>query len=99
MEHDTEKLYYIYCSQGRIGSNRGARKTIHYGGQLDTAIDEFRKLFHQLTGNYWDNRSSFVKKGGKMELIDVQLNGLVSFLTINHGLKLIFLVIDKSFEI
>lgn len=68
--------YWIFQKHGRIGTIIGNKQQLKYNG-AQKAVAEFLKIFKDLTGNDFDpsNKSSFVKRLGKYQLLDIEHHG------------------------
>ncbi|KAL3678725.1 hypothetical protein R1sor_021681 [Riccia sorocarpa] len=73
IEHDQKAVYHLFRKWGRVGNSRiGGQKLEKMGKQH--AIDEFRRLFTEKTGNhweYWENKEELEKQPGKFYLVDI----------------------------
>jgi len=63
-----QDVYILFTRWGRIGET-GMYQRTPYGSKEET-IKEFIKLFHEKTGNKWQDRSDFKKQHGKWRLIN-----------------------------
>eukprot|EP00026_Physarum_polycephalum_P002055 Phypoly_transcript_02059.p1 GENE.Phypoly_transcript_02059~~Phypoly_transcript_02059.p1 ORF type:complete len:946 (+),score=184.86 Phypoly_transcript_02059:73-2910(+) len=64
------KSLYTFINYGRIGTDVGNH--YEYGHKTEkAAIAWFVEKYEEKTGNKWANRESFVKKGGKYYVVDL----------------------------
>ncbi|XP_047140981.1 poly [ADP-ribose] polymerase 1 isoform X1 [Hydra vulgaris] len=70
LEHDTKKKYYVFRSWGRVGTTIGGNKLEHFVNQED-AIENFKEVYGEKTGNTWSNRKDFVKYPNKFYPLDI----------------------------
>jgi len=64
------KTYYFSISYGRVGTSVGDHKSYKHGSKAN-AIAAFEDKFLEKSGNKWENRHSFQKKGGLYFMIDL----------------------------
>ncbi|KAG6550433.1 hypothetical protein Mapa_008396 [Marchantia paleacea] len=73
IEADNKAVYHLFRKWGRVGSSRiGAQKLEKLGKAK--AIDEFRRLFTEKTGNHWkawEEKEELKKQPGKFYLVDI----------------------------
>uniref|UniRef100_A0AC34QS04 Poly [ADP-ribose] polymerase n=2 Tax=Panagrolaimus sp. JU765 TaxID=591449 RepID=A0AC34QS04_9BILA len=75
LEHDKRKEYYLFRSWGRIGSAQGGHKTEYFDDDLEKTKNEFKKLFKEKSGNNWSRRHQFRKIYGRLDLLEMDLDG------------------------
>ncbi|XP_017099086.2 poly [ADP-ribose] polymerase isoform X1 [Drosophila bipectinata] len=71
LEADKKSKYWIFRSWGRIGTTIGNSKLEEFGS-IAEAINTFKKVYVDKTGNDFEKRNQFVKMAGRMYPIDVQ---------------------------
>lgn len=69
LECDNEKEYLVYTRYGRIGDH-GTKNQKQYSDSL-SAISEYKKIFRQKTGNFWELKHIFKKINGKYFMSDI----------------------------
>lgn len=66
-------MHHIFRKWGRVGSTRIGGNKVEKLGRVK-AIDEFRRLFEEKTGNSWEaweNKEDLEKQPGKFYLVDI----------------------------
>lgn len=62
LEHDKQSgKYVLFRKWGRVGTDIGSNKVQHFSSS-PPAVQDFKKLFAEKTGNTWERRDSFVKQ-------------------------------------
>lgn len=69
LKDDKKNEYWLFRSWGRIGTTIGGKKCDEMS--LDDALKEFKRLYHEKSGNHWSERKNFVKQPKMMYPIDV----------------------------
>ena len=67
----TYSFYWVFRAWGRVGTTIGGNKLESCGASKRSAIDQFKELYAQKTGNEWEDRKSFVKHPKKFYPIDI----------------------------
>lgn len=67
----------MFRSWGRVGTDVGGSRTQYFYKNQGNAIQEFKDLFCEKTGNNWDDRKYFKKRPGKMGMVDTDYSELV----------------------
>jgi poly [ADP-ribose] polymerase len=67
---DTGGSYYVWNRWGRVGE-KGQNALKPFGGNINGAINEFKKKFKEKTKNNWENRNAFKPVPGKYTLLDM----------------------------
>ncbi|CAM4799055.1 unnamed protein product [Rotaria magnacalcarata] len=70
LEDDTGKQWFLFRSWGRTGTTFGSKKVDEYHNR-SKAIDTFRRIFFDKTGNQWDDRGSFKKVPNKLYPLEI----------------------------
>ncbi|KAL2609830.1 hypothetical protein R1flu_028403 [Riccia fluitans] len=73
IEHDQKAVHHLFRKWGRVGSSKIGGQKLEKMGKKH-AIDEFRRLFTEKTGNhwqYWENKQDLEKQPGKFYLVDI----------------------------
>ncbi|XP_057321273.1 poly [ADP-ribose] polymerase-like [Microplitis mediator] len=70
LKHDHQNKYWLFRSWGRIGTTIGGHKTESMA--LEDCISTFKELYHEKSGNHWENRDMFVKYPRLMYPIDTE---------------------------
>lgn len=70
LKHDHQNKYWLFRSWGRIGTTIGGNKTDSMA--LEDCISTFKELYHEKSGNQWENRDMFVKYPRLMYPIDTE---------------------------
>ena len=68
--------YWVFRSWGRVGTTIGGNKLEKCGHSKSSAIDLFRDLYLEKTGNDWDDRKNFVKQPKKFFPLDIDYGGV-----------------------
>ncbi|XP_068156658.1 poly [ADP-ribose] polymerase [Drosophila tropicalis] len=71
LEADKKNKYWVFRAWGRIGTTIGKNKVEDFGNLLE-AIENFKSVYADKTGNDFDDRHNFVKVPGRMYPIDIQ---------------------------
>jgi len=61
---------WLFRSWGRVGTTIGNNKLESFGSKV-SAIQAFRTLYAEKTGNDWDNRKNFVKVPNRFYPLDI----------------------------
>ena len=69
---------YLFRSWGRVGTTIGSTKLENFSGAAE-AVEAFKILYLEKTGNSWKERKNFVKKPGCLYPLDIDY-GQVIFL-------------------
>ncbi len=67
----------MFRSWGRVGTTIGGNKVEHCGSK-NSAMEHFKDLYGEKTGNAWEDRKDFVKQANRFYPLDIDY-GAVSF--------------------
>ena len=68
--------YWLFRAWGRVGTTIGGNKLESCGKSKRSAVDQFRDLYLEKTGNLWENRKCFVKQPNKFFPLDIDYGGV-----------------------
>ncbi|KAK3542329.1 hypothetical protein QTP86_022480 [Hemibagrus guttatus] len=88
LEDDVQKRYWVFRSWGRVGTSIGGNKLEKFYDK-NSAIDNFRSVYEEKTGNCWTS-SSFTKYPNKFYPLEIdygQDEEAVKKLTASSGTK------------
>ena len=71
MESDKGGQFYLFRSWGRIGTESGGFKIDRHGKSKRNALEQFKTLYADKTGNLWEDRENFEKFPNKFYPVDV----------------------------
>ena len=66
----------MFRAWGRVGTTIGGNKLESCGKSKRSAVDQFRDLYLEKTGNLWENRKCFVKQPNKFFPLDIDYGGV-----------------------
>lgn len=69
LEADSRTSYWLFRSWGRIGTTIGNNKLEEM--DLYSALEQFKNLYEEKTGNHWEDRKHFQKIPGRFYPVDV----------------------------
>ena len=75
----------MFRAWGRVGTTIGGNKVESLGSKQN-AIEHFKNLYAEKTGNEWENRKNFVKYPKKFFPVDIDY-GAVSIIIKFYSLK------------
>ena len=81
IEEDKGHECYVFRKWGRVGNEKIGGKKLEQMSKIE-AIDEFKHLFLEKTGNsweIWELRKNFVKHPGRFFPLDIVCNSTLSF--------------------
>uniref|UniRef100_A0A1A9WQP6 Poly [ADP-ribose] polymerase n=1 Tax=Glossina brevipalpis TaxID=37001 RepID=A0A1A9WQP6_9MUSC len=70
LQDDKKNRFWIFRSWGRIGTTIGGNKLEKFPNLVE-AIESFKALYLEKSGNEFENRHNFVKVAGRMYPIDI----------------------------
>ncbi|CAG5129820.1 unnamed protein product, partial [Candidula unifasciata] len=70
LESDTKMSWWIFRSWGRVGTTIGGNK-VEKCGSYNAAVQSFRDLYRDKTGNTWENRKNFQKMPSKFYPLEI----------------------------
>ncbi|KAK7104156.1 poly [ADP-ribose] polymerase 1-like [Littorina saxatilis] len=70
LEGDKVNSYWLFRSWGRVGTTVGGTK-VERCGSKNSAIDKFKELYLEKTGNDWADRKDFKKKPSKFYPLEI----------------------------
>ncbi|XP_061389126.1 poly [ADP-ribose] polymerase [Musca vetustissima] len=70
LESDNKQKFWVFRSWGRIGTTIGGNKLESFSNLVE-AIESFKEIYLDKTGNHFDNRANFVKTPNGMYPIDI----------------------------
>ncbi|XP_063237914.1 poly [ADP-ribose] polymerase [Bacillus rossius redtenbacheri] len=70
-KHSGGHRYWVFRAWGRIGTTRGNDKVEEFDSK-EEAVEHFKTLFLDKTGNAWENRNNFKKMPDMYVLMDIQ---------------------------
>ncbi|VDK58855.1 unnamed protein product, partial [Cylicostephanus goldi] len=76
----------MFRSWGRVGTLVGGSKTERFDNEFE-AVDAFKQIFLDKSGNNWDDKDNFKKLPGRMDLVDTDFAVLVRH---NFNLPVLF---------
>ena len=68
--------YWLFRAWGRVGTTIGGNKLESCGKSKRSAVDQFRDLYLEKTGNQWENRKCFIKQPNKFFPLDIDYGGV-----------------------
>lgn len=71
--------YYVFRSWGRVGTDIGNNKLEDFKDAAE-AVEAFKLLYFEKTGNEWKDRKNFVKKAGRLYPLDIDYGQVIFFL-------------------
>ncbi|XP_064621580.1 poly [ADP-ribose] polymerase 1-like [Lineus longissimus] len=70
LESDTHKKYYVYRGWGRVGTTIGGNKKENFAAKA-SAMQHFKSIYLEKTGNEWANRKDFEKIPNKFYPLEI----------------------------
>lgn len=72
LKHDVMNSYFIIIRSGRVGYEN--KKDFKCFLNEDKAVEEFKKMFYEKTGYQWGDRFDMVKKDGKYDYVEMEID-------------------------
>lgn len=72
LKHDLVNSYFLTIRSGRVGYEN--KRDFKCFLQEDKALDEFKKIFYEKTGYIWDDRFNMIKKDGKYDYLEMEID-------------------------
>lgn len=69
---------YLFRSWGRVGTTIGDNKLENFEDAA-AAVEAFKELYLEKTGNAWKDRKNFVKKAGRLYPLDIDYGQVIFF--------------------
>ncbi|XP_052769011.1 poly [ADP-ribose] polymerase 1-like [Mya arenaria] len=70
LEGDSKSLWWVFRAWGRVGTTVGGNKVERFGSRAN-AIEHFKGLYGEKTGNAWEDRNDFKKYPNKFYPLDI----------------------------
>ncbi|KAJ8308841.1 hypothetical protein KUTeg_013715 [Tegillarca granosa] len=70
LENDKTSTWYLFRAWGRVGTTIGGNK-VERCGSKKSAIDSFKSLYGEKTGNAWEDRKDFKKYPNKFYPLEI----------------------------
>ncbi|PVD25807.1 hypothetical protein C0Q70_13469 [Pomacea canaliculata] len=70
LESDKASSWWLFRSWGRVGTTIGGNKVERCGSQA-MAIEKFKELYLEKTGNHWEDRDNFQKQPNKFFPLEI----------------------------
>uniref|UniRef100_A0A1B0BYD9 Poly [ADP-ribose] polymerase n=1 Tax=Glossina palpalis gambiensis TaxID=67801 RepID=A0A1B0BYD9_9MUSC len=87
LQDDKKNRFWVFRSWGRIGTTIGGHKLEKFPNLIE-AIDSFKALYLEKSGNHFENRDNFVKVAGCMYPIDIDYSEEAKVdLSAEHSIK------------
>ena len=71
--------YWVFRAWGRVGTTVGGNK-VERCGSRHSAIEKFKELYYDKTGNMWEHRASFKKQPNKFYPLEIDYGQVGSLL-------------------
>lgn len=62
--------WWVFRAWGRVGTTIGGNKLDSFGSKIN-AIEDFKAVYAEKTGNHWENRTNFSKVPNKFYPLDI----------------------------
>lgn len=62
--------WWVFRAWGRVGTTIGGNKLEKFPSK-ESAVDSFKALFEEKTGNSWQNRNAFIKFPNRFYPLDI----------------------------